>query len=136
MVLLVLVFGLVGFGLGRKVAGASAGKLVGVNEESSVWVTGIDREHPVVDILLGALGLVAGGKETTSGVGEETGLEAGGLGVVVMAVSVTVGDVLEDDSPVALDVDGTGDLGVIHIGWAEVSLGSDPVGGVILGGSL
>jgi len=136
MVLLVLVFGLVGFGLGGKVAGASAGKLVGVNEESSVWVTGIDREHPVVDILLGALGLVAGGKETASGIGEETGLEAGGLGVVVMAVSVTVRDVLEDDSPVALDVDGTGDLGVIHIGWAEVSLGSDPVGGVILGGSL
>ena len=116
--------------------GAGTGKLVGIDEESSVGVTGIDREHSVVHILLGALGLVAGGKETASGVREETGLETGGLGVVVMAVSVTVGDVLEDDSPVALDVDSTGDLGVIHIGWAEVSLGSDPVGGVILGGSL
>jgi len=124
------------FSLGGKVARAGAWKFVGVNEESSVRVTGIDREHSVVDILLGALGLVAGGEETAGGIGEETGLKAGGLGVVVMAVSVTVRDVLEDDSPVALDVDGTGDLGVIHIGWAEVSLGSDPVGGVILGGSL
>ena len=42
-------------GLGRDMAGASAGQLVGVNEESPVGITGVQRQHPVVDKLLGAL---------------------------------------------------------------------------------
>ena len=42
-------------GLGRDMAGAGAGKLVGVNKESSVGIAGIQREHPVVDKLLCAL---------------------------------------------------------------------------------
>jgi len=43
-------------------ARAGAGKLVGVNEESPVGIAGVDRKHPVVHILLGALALVAGGE--------------------------------------------------------------------------
>ena len=39
----------------RDMARAGAGELVGVNEESPVGVAGVDREHPVVHELLGAL---------------------------------------------------------------------------------
>ena len=47
-------------------ARAGRWQLVGVDEESPVGVTRVDRDHPVVDILLGTLGLVAGGQETAS----------------------------------------------------------------------
>ena len=96
--------------LGGDMARAGAGKLVGVNEESSVGITGVQREHPVVDKLLGALGLVAGGQQATRAVREETRLQPRGLGVVVVTIAVTLGDVLQDDPPVTLDVDGSGDL--------------------------
>ena len=55
-------------------ARASTGELVGVNEESSVRITGINREHPVVDIFLGALAVIAGSNKSAGGVREETGL--------------------------------------------------------------
>merc|ERR1719361_2632885 len=90
----------------------------------------------MVDVLLGTLGLVAGGEEPAGAVREETSLEPGGLGVVVVTVPVTLGDVLEDDPPVSLNIDSPGDLGVVHVGRTEVALGSDPVSGVVLAGSL
>ena len=117
-------------------ARAGAGKLVGVNEESPVGIAGVDREHPVVHILLGALALVAGGEESAGGVGVETGLQPGGLGVVVVSVSVSLGDVLQDDPPVSLNVHGARDLGVVHVAGAEVALGPDPVAGVVGRGAL
>jgi hypothetical protein len=123
-------------GLGRDVTGAGTGQLVGVDEESSVGITGVEGEHPVVDILLGTLGLVAGGQQSAGAVGEQTGLQSGGLGVVVVTVAVALGDVLEDDPPVTLHIDGPGDLGVVNIGGTKVTLGSDPVSGVVLAGSL
>ena len=53
-----------------------------------------------------------------------------------MTIAVTLGDVLEDDPPVALHVDGPGDFGVVNVAGAEVSLGSNPVAGVVLARSL
>jgi len=123
-------------GLGGDVTGAGTGQLVGVDEESSVGITGVEGEHPVVDILLGTLGLVAGGQQSAGAVGEQTGLQSGGLGVVVVTVAVALRDVLEDDPPVTLHVDGPGDLGVVNIGGTKVTLGSNPVSGVVLAGSL
>merc|ERR1719431_60821 len=120
--------------LGGEVARTSAGQLVCVNEEPSVWVTRINREHSVVNILLGALGLVARGKKTTSRVREQTGLKTGGLGIVVVTVSLR--DVLEDDSPVSLNIDSASDLGVINIRGAKITLGSNPVSCVIRRWSL
>jgi len=117
-------------------AGAGAGELVGVDEESSVRITGVEGEHPVVDKLLGTLGLVAGGQESAGAVREQAGLQSGGLGVVVVTVAVALGDVLEDDPPVTLNIDSPGDLGVVNIGGTEVTLGSDPVSGVVLAGAL
>ena len=122
-------------GLGD-VAGAGTGQLVGVDEEAPVGVAGVDGEHPVVDVLLGALGLVAGGQQPAGAVRGQAGLQPGGLGVVVVAVAVALGDVLEDDPPVALNVDSPGDLGVVNLGGAEVALGPDPVGGVVGRGAL
>lgn len=122
--------------LGGEVARTSTGQLVGVDEEPSVWVTRIYREHSVVDILLGTLGLVARGEETTSRVREQTGLKTGGLGVVVVTVSVSLWDVLEDDSPVSFNIDSASDLGVINIRGAKITLGSDPVSCVIRRWSL
>ena len=103
------------FGLLVHVAGAGGGELVGVDEESPVGVARVDRDHPVVDILLGALGLIARGKEAAGRVGCLTGLQPGGLGVVVVSVSVLLGDVLQNDPPVALNIHSPTDLGVLDI---------------------
>ena len=118
------------------VAGACTGQLVGVNEEASVGVAGVDGEHPVVDVLLGALGLVARSQQPAGTVGGQAGLQPGGLSVVVVAVAVALRDVLEDDPPVALNIHCSGDLGVVDVRGAEIALGSDPVGGVVRRGAL
>ena len=102
-------------GLGREVAGAGAGELVGVDEEASVGVTGVDREHPVVDVLLGALGLVAGSQEPAGRVRGLASLQPGGLSVVVVSVSVLLGDVLQNDPPVAINVHSSAQLGILDV---------------------
>jgi len=122
--------------LGGEMARTSTRQLVSIDEEPSVWVTRVNREHSVVDILLGTLGLVARGKKTTSRVREQAGLKTGGLGVVVVTVSVSLRDVLEDDSPVSFNIDSTSDLGVINIGRTKVTLRSNPVSCVIRRRSL
>lgn len=90
----------------------------------------------MVDILLGALAVVTGSKKPAGAVGGQTGLKAGGLGVVVVSITVLLGDVLKDNAPVALNIDGTLDLGVINLRGAEVSLRSSPVGQIVGGRSL
>jgi len=115
---------------------ASTGKLVCINEESSVRITRVHTEHAVVDILLCALALVTGGEKTTGRIWEEASFEAGGLGVVVVAVTISLRDVLEDDSPVTFNVDSPADLGVVNVTGAEVALWSYPVAGVIRRRSL
>jgi len=122
-------------GLGD-VARASAGELVGIDEEAAVRITGVEGDHAVVDVLLGALALITRGEKAASGVGVLARFETGGLGVVVVTVAVFLGNVLEDDTPVAFNVDGATDLGVIDIGRAEIAFGSDPVGSVIGRASL
>ena len=117
-------------------ARASRGELVRVNEESTVGIAGVEGQHPVVDVLLGALGLVAGGEKAAGRVRGLAGLEPGSLGVVVVTIAVVLGDVLEDNAPISLNVDSPLDLGVVDMGGAEVALGSDPVAGIIGGGAL
>merc|ERR1719348_424780 len=90
----------------------------------------------MIDILLGALGLVAGGEETAGRVRGLASLQPDGLGVVVVSVSVLLGDVLQDDPPVALNVDSAPDLGILDVRGAEVALGSNPVSSIIRRGSL
>ena len=90
----------------------------------------------MVDVLLSALGLVAGSQESASGVRGSASLQPGGLGVVVLSVAVFLGDVLEDNAPETLNVDSAPDLGVVDVGRAEVTLRPDPVGSVVRGRSL
>jgi hypothetical protein len=123
-------------GLLVHMAGAGRGELVGIDEESPVGVTGVNGDHPVVDILLCALALVTGSEEPAGAVGSETGLKPGSLGVVVLAVAVLLGDVLKDNAPVALNVDSALDLGVVDDRGAEVALGAGPVGKVKGRGAL
>ena len=93
-------------------------KLVGINEETSVRITRINGDHSVVNVFLGTFALVARCKETASRVWGLTSLQSGGLCIVVMTIAIFFGDVLEDDSPVAFNIDGPADLGVVNIRWA------------------
>ena len=99
-------------------ARAGRWEFVGINEETSVRITGIYGDHSMVNVFLSAFALVTRGKETTSRVWGLTSLQTGGLSVVVMAITIFFGDVLEDDSPVAFNIDGPADLGVVNIRWA------------------
>jgi hypothetical protein len=123
-------------GLLGEVAWAGTGKFVCVNEEPPIGITWVNREHTVVHILLGALALVAGGEQTAGRVRVLASLKTGGLGVVVVAITIALGDVLQDDPPVALNIDSTGDLGIVHITGAKVALWSNPVSSIIRGISL
>ena len=90
----------------------------------------------MVNVFLGTFALVTWGKETTSRVWGLTSLQTGSLGVVIMAITIFFGDVLEDDSPVTFNINGPADLSIINIRWAQVAFRSDPVSGVVWGGSF
>jgi hypothetical protein len=90
----------------------------------------------VVDVLLGALGLVARSEKPATRLWVSAGLKAGGLGVVVLSVAVLLGNVLQDNSPKSLHIDSSTDLGIVNIRGAEVAFWSDPVGGIIRRGPL
>lgn len=111
--------------------GTGRGEFVGVDEESSVRIAGIDGNHSVVDVFLGTFGVITRGQKSTSGVGSAASFQSSGLGVVVVSVSVFLGYVLEDDSPVSFDVNGSGDFSVIDVRRTQITFGSDPVSGVV-----
>ena len=96
-------------------ARAGRWEFVGINEETSIRITGIYGDHSVVNVFLSAFALVTRGKETASRIWCLTSLQAGGLCVVIMAITIFFGDVLEDDSPVAFNINGSTDLGVVNI---------------------
>ena len=61
------------------VAGASRCELEDVDENALVRVAGIEGQHPMVDVLLRALALVARSQKSASGIREKAGLEPGRL---------------------------------------------------------
>jgi hypothetical protein len=117
-------------------ARASWGKLVGIDEKATIRITRVQRQHPVVDILLGTFGMVTRSQEPASRIWSLAGFQTSRLGVVVVTIGVVFGDVLEDNAPVAFNIDGPLDLGVSHSGGAEVAFGSNPVSSVIGRGTL
>lgn len=117
-------------------AGASGGEFIGIDEESTVRIARVKGQHSVVNVFLGAFGMVTRGQETAGRIGSLAGFQTGSLGVVIMTIGVVFGNVLENNAPVTFDVDGTLDLGVGHVRGAQVALGSDPVGGVVRRGSF
>jgi len=107
-----------GLDVGAVEAGAGGRQLEAVDGEGQVLIIGIEDEEAVVDGLLDALGLVALGDEGAFGAGGGAGLDPGRLGE-----GLVVGlDVVDDDLPVAVDVDGSQGLDVGSLGGAEVSL--------------
>lgn len=104
-------------------AGTSRRQLVDVDEETLVGITGIVGEEAVVDRLLGAVTLVAGSKGAASSLREQTSLQTGRLGVVV--------NVVDNDTPLALHIQGTLGHGIDDVRGADVTLGTTPVGGVV-----
>lgn len=113
-------------GIRGDVTRASGGQLVGINEESAVGIAGIERKHAVVDILLGAFGAIARSQESAGGVWSQASFQASGLSVVVVAVTVVLGDVLENHAPESFHVESTLDFDVVHLARAQVSLRSNP----------
>lgn len=112
-----------GLDVGAVEAGAGGGQLEAVEGEGQVLIIGIVDEEPVVDGLLDALGLVALGDKGALGAGSGAGLDSGRLGE-----GLVVGlDVVDDDLPVAVDVDGSQGLDVGSLGGAEVGLLDDLV---------
>lgn len=115
---------------------ASRGQLVSVNEKSTVGITGIIREHSVVDILLGTFGAIARSQESAGRVRGQASFQSSSLSVVVMSIAVILGNVLQNDSPEPFNVQSTMDLDIIDLTGAKVAFRSDPVTGVIRTGSF
>jgi len=105
-------------GVSSVVAGAGGWELEAVDGEWEVLIIWIVDQEPVVDVLLDALCLVAFGHQWASRSGGGTLLDASGLGQ-----GLVVGlDVVDDNPPLAVDVDGAQGLDVGSLGGAQVSL--------------
>ena len=113
-------------GIRWNVTRATRRQLVSVNEESSVGVTGVEREHSVVDILLGTFGAIARSQESAGRVWSQASFQASSLSVVVMTVSVILGNVLKNNSPKSFNVQSSLDLDVVNLARTQVSFGSNP----------
>ena len=100
-------------------ARAGRRQLVDVDEQALVRVARVEREHPVVHVLLDALALVARCQSAARSSGEQAGLHALGLRVVR--------NVLHDDAPLAVDVLGADRAGVQDLARADVAFAADPV---------
>ena len=98
------------------VTGTGGGKLEALNSEGQVLIIGIVDQKAVVDGLLQALGFITLRHKRTSISGGGTFLNTGSLGQ-----SFVVGlDVVNDDSPFSVDVDGSQRLDVGSLGGAQV----------------
>jgi len=107
-----------GFHIGAVVAGARGRQLESLNGEGEVLVIGVVDEEPVVDALLEALGLVAGGHQGASLASRGALLDPGGLGECLVVGLHSV----HDHSPLAVGVDRPEGHDVGSDRGAEVSL--------------
>ena len=96
--------------------GTRRGQLVDVNEESLVRVTGIIWQHAVVHELLRAVALVARSQRATRCLWVLTRLQACSLRVVV--------HVIDDHTPLTLDVTSPFGHSVGYVAWANIALGT------------
>ena len=112
-------------------ARTSRWQLVGIDEKSTIRITRVQRKHSVVNILLSTLGLITRSQKSTSRVWSQASFQPSSLSVVVMTIRVVFGNMLENNSPVPFNIDSPPDLAVNHLGWAQVTFGSDPVAGII-----
>jgi len=107
-----------GFHISAVVAGACGRQLESLDGEGEVLVIGVVDEEPVVDALLEALGLVAGGHQGASLASRCTLLDPRGLGECLVVGLHSV----HDHPPLAVCVDRPEGHDVSSFGWTEVSL--------------
>ncbi len=104
--------------VGPVVAGTGGGQAEALDGEGQVLVVRVVDEEAVVDGLLQTLCLVALGHERAVRAGGGALLHAGGL-AQQLVVSL---DVVDDDAPLAVHVDGAQWLDVLGLGGAQVGL--------------
>ena len=75
----------------------------------------------MVDVFLKALAVVARGQSTAGSFGEETSLNALGLGVGGPGV------VLDDHTPFTIGVLGTEWTGILDVAWADETFSANPI---------
>ena len=107
-------------GEGSDEASARGGQFEILDGEREVVIVRIVDQEAVVDVLLEALGLVAGGHQR-AGLSAGVGVAFLDAGVLVEFDSVGL-DFVDDDAPLAVDVDGAQRLDVGSGARAEVSL--------------
>ena len=78
----------------------------------------------MVDILLGTFGVVTRSQKSACRIRGLTGFQAGSLGIVIVTIGIIFGNMLENDPPVAFNIDGTFDFSVFNSAWTKVSLRS------------
>ena len=112
-----------GLNVGTVEAGTGRWQLEAVDGEGQVLIIWIVDQETVVDRLLDALGLVAFGNKRALSSRACASLNPGGLGKgFVMGL-----DVVDDNPPVTVNVDGSEGLDVCGVGGAEVGLLDDLV---------
>jgi hypothetical protein len=112
-------------------ARAGRGKLVGINEESAIGITGVQRQHSVINILLGTFRMVTRCQKPASRVRGLASFQTRGLSIVIVPISIIFGDMLQDNAPITFNIDSPFDFGVGDVRGTKVAFGSDPVGGII-----
>lgn len=105
-----------GFSIRPIVTGTSRGQLKALNSEGQVLIIRIVDQKAVIDGLLQALGFITLRNEGTSGAGSGAFFNTSGLGQSFV-VSL---DVIDNNSPFAVDVDGSQRLDIASFAGAQV----------------
>lgn len=103
----------------RKIARASRWQLIDVDEQAPVHVTWIEGEHALINIFLNANTAIARSQSTTRGTGKQTSFRTLGLSVV--------GNILNDDTPLTIDVLGADGTRIFNVTRADIPFTANPV---------
>ena len=100
----------------RNMARTSRRQFVGVHEKSSVRITGIVRQHPVIDILLGTFRTITRSQKSAGWIRCQTSFQSGSLSIVILVtITMFMGDMLQDHSPEPFDIQSAMDLDIINL---------------------
>jgi len=109
-------------------ARTSRRKFEDIDEKALVGITRIKSQHSFIDIFLSALALVTGSQKSASRIRSQASFQSGSLGVVM--------SVVDNDSPVSVNVSGTFRHGVQDFRGTQVTFGPNPVRNIIWTRSL
>lgn len=100
---------------------ASRWQLVNVDEDSFLRIARIEGKHPLINVLLQTLAVIARSQSAASGTREQARFDA-------LSLSVSgPGDFLDDDAPFSIGVHGSEWASIQNVTWADVTFTTDPV---------